>query len=279
MRRAGFTLIELIVATVIAGIVGASLLITMRRQERFYSSATEMIGVRSQLRDAADVLVADIRGAAVARYGFPVMTDTAVELFATVGTSVVCSPPAGRTLSLSNNALLTSILAPPDTGDIALIFADSTKWIETRISSFAAKSTTTCGYTLTLPVAVDSAIHMGSPVRFIRRGRYSIYRSSDGEWYLGYRRCNAIGPSVCTTIQPVSGPYLPYSKIGAGGIGFRYFDQSGSELTDAASSLRVARVDVIIRGETRRAVSLAGDALKRYRDSVVVSISPRNRLR
>lgn len=253
---------------------------TFRRQERFYSSATEMIGVRSQLRDAADVLIADIRGAAVARYGFPLMTDTAVEMFTTIGTSVVCSPPSGRTLFLSNSALLTSFLASPDTGDIALAFTDSTRWIEARISSFATRALAPgCGYTVTFPKTVDSAIHQGSPIRFVRRGRYSIYRSSDGEWYLGYRRCNAVGQSVCTTIQPVSGPYLPYSKSGASGLGFRYFDQNGAELVDAAVSTRVARVDVVVRGETRRPVSLSGDAVRRYRDSVVISISPRNRVR
>jgi prepilin-type N-terminal cleavage/methylation domain-containing protein len=280
MRRAGFTLLELIVATVIAGIVAASLLMTFRRQERFYGSATEMMGVRSQLRDAADVLITDIRGATVSRYGFPLMTDTAVEMFASIGTSVVCSPPSGRTLYLSKSALLTSFLASPDTGDIALLFADSTRWIESRITSFAVRSLApTCGYTVTLPIAVDSAIHQGSPIHFVRRGRYSIYRSSDGEWYLGYRRCNALGQSVCATIQPVSGPYLPYSKNGASGLGFRYFDQNGAELVDAAMSSRVARVDVVVRGETRRPIALAGDAVRRYRDSVVISISPRNRVR
>jgi prepilin-type N-terminal cleavage/methylation domain-containing protein len=305
MKRFGFTLIELVVATAIAAIVGATLLMTFRRQERFYGAATDVMSVRSQLRDAADVLVADIRGAAVARYGFPVMTDTAVELFATVGTSVVCAVPSGRTLFLppsvlSSGAVLTSFVAAPDTGDIALVYAnpfnnpDSARWIESRISGFTTRSiASSCppatgfttigdagpGYALTLQNAVDSAIRKGSPIRFLRRSRYSIYRSSDGESYLGYRRCNAIGASVCTTIQPVSGPYLSYSKNGASGLGFRYFDKNGSELSDVGLSQGVARVDVVLRGETRRAVSLAGDAMRRYRDSAVVSISPRNRAR
>jgi hypothetical protein len=214
------------------------------------------------------------------------MTDTAVEMFTTVGTSVVCGPPSGRTLSLSNSALLTSFLASPDTGDIALLYTnavdnpDSARWVESRITSFATRSLApACGYTVTLPNPVDSVIRQGAPIRFVRRGRYSIYRSSDGEWYLGYRRCNALGQSVCTTIQPVSGPYLPYSKNAATGLGFRYFDQNGGELLDAAMSYRIARVDVVVRGETRRAVSLTGDAIRRYRDSVVISISPRNRVR
>ena len=308
--QAGFTLVELIVATALAALIGSTLLVTLRRQERFYGSATEMIRLRSQLRDAADVLVADIRGAAVTRYGLSLMTDTAVELFATLGSSVVCTAPSGRTLflppgTLASGGVLTSLLASPDTGDLALLYSipggnpDSARWVESRISAFATRSLAascpastgftsaldeTAGrssYAVTLTANPPPDVRAGAPVRFIRRARYSLYRSSDGDWYLGYRRCNAIGQSICTTIQPVSGPYLRYSRSGtsSSGIGFRYFDPSGAELFDASLSAVVARIDVVLRGETARAVSLVGDARQRYRDSAVVSVSPRNRVR
>ncbi len=308
--RPAFTLVELVVATVIAAIVGGALMMTLRRQERFYASATEMIRLRSQLRDAGDVLVADLRGAAVARYGLPLMTDTAVEIFATLGTSVVCTSPSGQMLFLppavlASGAGLTSLLASPDTGDLALIYSipggnpDSARWIESRISAFATRSlATSCpastgftsaldaaagrlGYALTLPANPSFEIRPGAPVRFIRRGRYSLYRSSDGDWYLGYRRCNSTGASVCLTIQPVSGPYLPYVGGGtsAGGLAFRYFDSAGGELFDASPSSTLSRFDVVLRGETARAVALVGDAREQYRDSAVISISPRNRVR
>lgn len=296
LSRAGFSLIEIVVATALAGLVGATIMMTLRRQERFYSSATQIMNVRAQLRDAGDVLVTDIRGANVARYGLPLMTDTAVEMFATVGTSIACARPSGNTLVLPPTVLasqttLTSFLATPDTGDLALIYAnpanspDSAHWVEYRISSFSTRSVaSSCpggrsGYSLTLASPLDTTIGIGAPIRFARRSRYSLYRSSDGEWYLGYRRCNALGRSSCTTIQPVSGPYLPYSRSGSAGLGFRYFDASAVELTDAALSLTVARVDVILRGETARAASMRGDATQRFRDSLVISISPRNRLR
>jgi prepilin-type N-terminal cleavage/methylation domain-containing protein len=308
--RGGFTLIELIVAAVLAAVVGAALMMSLRKQERFYASATEMMQLRAQLRDAADVLVADIRGAAVSRYGLTLMTDTALEFFSTLGTSVLCAAPSGKTLflppaTLSSGAVLTSFVASPDTGDLALVLSfpnakpDSAHWIESRISAFASRSlNTSCpaatgftsaldaaasrtGYALTLPAALPSEVRKGAPVRFVRRARYSLYRSSDGAWYLGYRRCNAIGQSVCATIQPVSGPYLAYSRGGTSvsGLAFRYFDTNGNELFDAALSPELARVDVVLRGETSRAVALIGDARQRYRDSSVVTVSPRNRVR
>jgi type II secretory pathway pseudopilin PulG len=308
--RDGFTLVELVVATVLATLVGATLMMTLRRQQRFYGSATEIIQVRAQLRDAADVLTADIRGAAVARYGFPLMTDSALELFTTIGSSVACATPAGRTLSLppatlASGTVLTSLLASPDTGDLALVYAmpagqpDSGRWEESRIAGFASRSlASSCppvtgftsasdaaagrtGYALTLAAPPPASVRKGAPVRFIRRARYSLYRSSDGEWYLGLRRCNAIGRSVCGTIQPVSGPYLSYGKNGTGesGLAFRYFDSAGEEVVDALLSPAIARIDIVLRGETARAVSLAGDAQRRFRDSAIVSISPRNRAR
>ena len=307
-RRAGFTLIEMIVATAIAAIVGATLMVTLSRQERFYSSAAQMLEVRGQLRDGGDILTSDIRGAAIERYGLTLMTDSAVEFFSTIGGSVVCETPAGQTLflppdTLSSGGTLTSLLASPDTGDIALIYAmrggvpDSALWVDARIAAFATRSlSASCpsssgftssgdiaagerGYALTL-TATPTGIRKGAPVRFLRRGRYSLYPSG-GEWYLGYRRCNAAGSSSCGTIQPVSGPYLPYNGQGSpdAGLAFRYFDANGSEITDEAFSHTVSRIDIVLRGATARAVALVGDARVRYRDSTVVSVSPRNRAR
>lgn len=308
-ERRGFTLIELIAATSLAALVGSALMLTLRRQERFYGAATDVMQVRAQLRDAADVLGADIRGAAIARYGLPLMTDSAMELFTAVGSSVACAAPAGKTLflpphRLASGTVLTSLLASPDTGDLALIYAmpagqpDSGRWVESRIAAFAARSvSTTCpaatgftsdadavgqtGYALTLTTAPPASVRQGAPVRFLRRGRYSLYRSSDGQWYLGFRRCNAVGASVCGTIQPVSGPYLPYERQGgrSGGMAFRFYDSAGGEVVDALLSPTISRIDVVFRGETARVVSLAGDARLRYRDSAIVSISPRNRAR
>jgi prepilin-type N-terminal cleavage/methylation domain-containing protein len=309
-KRTGFSLIELIVAITLAGMLGAAIMMTLRRQERLYSASSEMLRVRGQLRDATDVLVSDIRGSATARYGLPLMTDSALELFTSIGGSVVCSPSSGRTLflpptRLSSGTSLTSLLALPDTGDLALVYSvrggnpDSAQWMEFRIAAFAARSLgASCppstgftssldatagrtGYALTLASTPVEALRKGAPVRFLRRGRYSLYRSSDGDWYLGYRRCNAIGQSACSTIQPVSGPYLPYGG-GApndAGLAFHYFDAAGNEIVDASLSAAVARIDVVLRGETMRAVSLAGDARTRYRDSAVVAVSPRNRAR
>jgi len=86
-------------------------------------------------------------------------------------------------------------------------------------------------------------------------------------------------PSSCDAVQPVSGPYNAYSPGSGSGLSFRYYDVTGAELTSESTGVTVARVDIVLRGATARAVSLAGDSRRMYRDSAIVSVSPRNRLR
>ena len=306
--RKGFTLIEMVLAATIASGAAAFMIGTLVRQQKFYSSAAAILDSRAQLRDAADVLTTDIRAAAVATLGMPVMRDSAIEMFSTIASSVICTVAPGSSVTLppvilASGTTLTSMLALPDTGDIALLytfapgFPDSGTWEPLRINAFAPRSVATAcppptGFTTTTDIGSTSpafavtfaaaparALTPGQPVHFVRRARYSLYKSSDGKWYLGYRRCNAIGPSSCAAIQPVSGPYDPYGGPNSSGIVFKYFNAAGSGLGPTAISNDVARVDVIIRGKSARKANLAGDAVASYRDSVVVSVSPRNRRR
>ncbi len=309
LTRTGFTLAELLMSIAIAGVVAAAATATLVRQQRLYAAAAEILDVRGQLRDAADVLAADIRGAAVAGYGMPLTTDSAIEMFTTIGTSIACTAPAGVSIGLAPSVLangntLTSLLVTPDTGDLAAIYTipagnpDSARWETRRIISFASRALgSTCpastgftsladasagatGYQTVLAGPLVNFARKGAPIRFLRRARYSLYRSSDNLWYLGYRRCSVTAGAGCTTIQPLSGPYRPYGARGnQSGLSFRYFNIDGVEIPSGASAgASVARVDVILRGQSTRALSLTGDSRQSFGDSIVVSVSPRNRL-
>ena len=310
--RSGFTLIEVIVAAAVASLVGAAVYTTLVRQQQFYALASGTLSVRARLRDAADVLTTDLRGAAVATYGLPLLTDSAIEMFTGIGSAVACDSPQLTTATvgippsvLESGTTLTSILSTPEAGDIAILYGspanapDSGRWESIPVASFASQAVatacpaatkfTTAGdaaggrraYAVTLAAPPGPTVRKGAPIHFLRRVRYSLYRSSDGAWYLGYRRCTVSGTPRCATIQPVSGPYNPYTPPGAGtsGLEFRYYDVAGTELSSSSSGRSVARVDIVTRGSTERSVSVSGDARSVYRDSVVVSVSPRNRLR
>ena len=295
--RAGLSLIELIAVIAILGLMGGLIGSTIVGQQRFHRRAAAALDARQGVRDAMEVLSTDIRGASL-EDTVRVMADSALELFAGIGTSVACRTISGTSIALAAESptanTLTSFLLNPDSGDLALIYrrndsleVDGDRWERHRIATLTPRSgDPDClaegiapgeGFVLTVQSPVDGVVAPGTPVRFVRRGRYSLYRSSDSEWYLGYRRCNAIGVSVCGAIQPISGPYRRYSADKAQtGFLFEYFDPVGAPLTATASPLSIARVDVTARADPGRTVS-GGTGGGRLPEFATVSIAIRNR--
>ena len=295
----GLTLIELAVVLALLGLIGGVIGSLLVRQQRFYRASSELLQTREGVRDALEVLATDIRGAATAD-SVRLLADSAIELFSALGTSVVCQLNGPVAVGLppsvpGSNSRLTSFATQPDTGDLALFYVQvdsSEEWERHRIaglssraldvacptsSGFSAADDAANGaYALTLREPLTQAVHAGTPVRFIRRGRYSLYHASDGQWYLGYRRCNAIG-SACAAIQPLSGPYRSYgSNHSATGILFQYFDATGGFMGAGSSALDLARVDIIARAESQQQVLIEGGVF-RPADSGTVSVSLRNR--
>lgn len=299
--RSAFSLIEMTVVLVIVGAIGSTIGLLLMRQQRFYRGTSELIATRQSVRDAIEVLTTDIRGMSVADTA-RLLADSAMEFFSTVGSSVVCQvlgpSEVGLAPASAPGSTLSSFATQPDTGDLAVVYAQSApavgRWRRYRIVAFSARAiSTTCpvtsafatdveiaggsrAYAVSLDPPLADEIRPGSPVRFIRRGRYSLYRASEGDWYLGYRRCNAIGGSICGSIQPLSGPYHGYTPdVTQSGLVFEYFDRTG--LDARAAPLSLARVDVTARAASRQSL-----LVERRRwtpsDSAHVSVALRNRL-
>ena len=297
----GFTLIELVVVLAILSVIGGAIGITLLRQQRFYRGATELLYAREGVRDAIDLLSTDIRGMATADT-VRLLADSAIEMFASVGSSVVCQV-VGNEVGLPGEVrppgnTLSAFVTQPDTGDLALFYSDSieaaSEWERHRIAAFSVRSlAATCpastgfsdagaidagapGFVVTLSTPLSSHVVRGAPVRFIRRARYSLYRAGDGDSYLGYRRCNALGPPACGSIQPLSGPYRDYSRNpGSTGLLFEYFDVRGARLGADASPSALARVDVTARAESRQRILVEGRS-RSYGDSATVAVWVRN---
>ena len=275
------------------GLVGAAMASAVHKQQRFHRHASALLDARQGVRDAMEVLSGDIRGSSPADT-IRLMADSALELFTTIGTAVACRSTSGNSIFLAAESAtgntLSSFLVPPDTGDLALVFnltGDATvgSWARYRVAGFAVRTsrpgclgdadTSAEGFLLTLQRLPEPAARSGAFVRFIRRGRYSLYRASDGQWYLGYRRCNALGLSVCGAIQPLSGPYRRYSPDNAEtGFLFEYFDADGERLA-AGSPLSVARIDVTARAH--KDPGTGGGAGMHLPESATATIALRNR--
>jgi hypothetical protein len=230
--------------------------------------------------------------------------DSAIEFFAVIGSSVVCQS-LGSQIGLparhSDTNSLSAFLVEPDTGDIATFYIRSAEgrgdWEPHRISGFSSRSlASSCpvssgfsaqpdldaamtGFVVALADPPPGGIKAGVPVRFLRRARYSLYRASDGRWYLGYRRCNAVGASTCGPVQPLSGPYRAYSSDPRdSGLDFEYFDAYGQPLGPSDSPLTIARVDISARSDGSERIATSGRT-GGISESATISVAVRNRIR
>lgn len=296
-RRAGFTLVELMVAIVLVGIVLGSLINVIVRQQRFYRGATEVIDTRSQTRQAINLLPGDLRMLSSGLGDIIEMRDSVIDMYATVGTGVACRVGLQSVSLPPMNAArgqFTSWTSPPRIGDQIHIFVNDSGTFRTHRVISVDSNTVHCPggtdpvidgaadagkqrYWIQFAPAPDAFIVVGAPVRITRRVRYSLYQSpTDRQWYLGYREQTA-DAAVLTAIQPVSGPYRAYAPDNTSGLAFFYFDGAGAPTTNR---LQVARVDVAVRTRTNQRIQISGmmtDADGRRSHSDSLSIALRNR--
>ena len=308
-RRAprGFTLVEVIVVMVLLGVVVGGLVRVLAGQQRFYRSAGDLMDSRSQVRQAVFILPAELRGASVAGGDFLAASETMIDFRSTIMSSVVCAATANSITMppaiLSSGQTLTAMRYAPATNDIVAIYNDGPTtranddgWSYHVTTAFAptvgacpvgvpgagansyvgAADVGRPAFVASINPGVPATIAVGAPVRILRRMIYSLYAASDGEWYLGIQECTP----GCSAIQPVAGPYRPFEGQGrANGLSFAYFDENDVVLNpaNAGDLLRIARVEVTVRGQTQSAISLPGMAAERKTDVLTVQVGLRNR--
>jgi prepilin-type N-terminal cleavage/methylation domain-containing protein len=292
--RSGFTLVELLIVLVLLAIVGGGLMGMVAKQQRFFNGTYDLIELRSQLRQAEAVLSSDLRGMSTPGGDLVAMTDSSMDFRYTIGSSIACATPAGFTIIIpptttANGNTLTNWLSEPARGDTAYVFDDSTKttsssddvWQPYEISALNTGGGTcdgaylaqSAGYALVATSSISGTIVQGAPIRFVRRAHYSLYQSgNDNNWYLGYS-CSACGTS---TVQPIAGPFMPYAAAGAGTSGIRitYFDSTG---VTTSTMTNVARISIVLRGQTRSALNVSGLKQGVYMDSIRMNVALRNR--
>jgi hypothetical protein len=141
----------------------------------------------------------------------------------------------------------------------------------------ATKDAAKSRWLITVPTTtpLSSTILVGAGVRFTRSTEYKLYRSStDNLWYLGMRTYSG---SAWGSSQPVAGPFRSYVATGATGIGFSYYDESGTAVANTTvGRASIARVDVVLRAQgTDPANALANNA--QFSDSLAFRVAIRNR--
>ncbi|HEX6534759.1 MAG TPA: prepilin-type N-terminal cleavage/methylation domain-containing protein [Gemmatimonadaceae bacterium] len=311
-RRAGLTLIELLVVIVLLGIVAGGMLKIINQQQRYYTGSSGIIETRQTVRQGIDVLQSEMRALSPGDTDIYAIGSNFIEIRANEGSSVICSIDAARTTivvppgkTLSSGATLTSWVSGPEGGDSLLVQnwgtkpgASDDKWERIQVTGPATpggscapgtaftqtdpitgvamltSSEAAQGWTLTLASdkPLPGSVAIGAPIRLFRRVRYELYQASDRKWYLGYQDCVTLRTPVCTTLQPVAGPYVSPTNAQPG-LAFAYFDSTGAATTDR---FKVRRIDIVMHARSNASMDVAGHAPGFYDRSLSTSVTVRN---
>lgn len=291
--RRGFSLIELMVILALSSIVIGGLTSVLVRQQRFYRGTADLIETRSQIRQAAGIIPSDLRGVSTIGGDILAVSDTSMVFWATIGQAVACAAVPGTyeisipPLVLANNNTLASFTMTPSAGDTVYVYHDGPteaasddEWVAYGITGPPNASTLAClnltgnldlntqRYSFPLDKPLGANLSVGTPLRFLRRTRYTLFKAQDGAWYLGYCSPDCVG-----TPQPIAGPFLPGGGANAG-VSFSYQDAAGAATTVPAN---IAQVSIVVRGKTQGVVDMGGYNTTQVGDSLRFSVAIRNR--
>ena len=266
-HHAGVVLVEMLVALTLLGIVLALVSAVSVRQQQFLRNLDANAASSARMREARAVLPLDLRGLSPADVRVSEARDTSLEVRATIGSAVICDTSGTDAIlfpKAPDSLSYTSMLRNPERGDTAWLLdtsADSSVWSAVAIdTAFVAPAgacaaavadlATAGGARWSLRLRRDSArapVTPGTALRITRPIRYTVYRASDGESYLGAREWNS-SLGRFDVVQPVVGPLAP----GAAGLRFRYFDADELELAPTTAAVnRVALVQLVLHGVAR----------------------------
>ena len=251
LTRRGVTLVELLVALSLGGLVLGVAASSMLRQQRGVRWTQALTGAELQLRAVLRLVADELEPleAGAGDLAAGQASDSTLEIRAVVASSLTCDSSATVTLvpESSSSPPLGGVARLPAAGDSLWLFRDSLGW-QGRAVTAVSRGMVGCGvptsapgpaFTLALDRPADAPA--GSPVRVSRWERWVVYRSGDGRWHLGVRDWSGAA-SRYLPAQPVAGPFVRRAPNGQR-TGFRYFDASGAELVpDGTNERSIARV-------------------------------------
>ncbi len=293
--RRGFTMVELLVAMVLLGLVSAALYRVLVNNQRLYMAQTQRIDLSQNIRAAVNILPAELREIDAADGDIVAMAPDRLEIRAMRWLGFTCVAPL---LGGGLNGL-TMVIRGGDVGqplfygargmnvvsDTMLIYYDGNQ--TTRNDDYWARGTFTgvapvvqncpglpvqTGRLVTfnlnllgLGVNQAGAIPVGAPVRGYEHVIYQLYKpAGDTSYYIGFQPAGG-------TMQPLVGPVL------TNGLTFQYYAADGSV---TAVKNQVARVDITVRARTVSAIRGGGQApAATVVDSISTSVALRNNRR
>ena len=295
--RRGFTMVELLVALVLLGLVSAALYRVLVNNQRLYMAQTQRIDLSQNIRAAANILPSELREIDASEGDIIAMSPTRLEIRAMRWIGFACvAPVLGGALNPVTMVIRGGAPGQPlffgargmnVVSDTMLIYYDGDQ--TSRNDDYWARGT----FTGVAPAAVNcpdptappqpgqlvtfnlnllglginaaGAIPVGAPVRGYEHVIYQLYQpAGDTSFYIGFQPAGG-------TMQPLVGPVL------TNGLTFQYYAADGSV---TAVKNQVARVDITVRARTTSAIRGGGQApAATVVDSISTSVALRNNRR
>ncbi|HLV27229.1 MAG TPA: type II secretion system protein [Gemmatimonadales bacterium] len=276
--KPAFSLLEVLIALVLIGILAALLSRGVIVQGRAAAEVSARTEARRVLRAAAAPLIGELRQAIIEEDAALSLVRDTLRIRTVIASGAACVAHDGRLALLSSGpvAPLAVWHSVPDARDALLLLQPHDpgdtcdRWSETSVVGASVASypppcagTAGGGSTLILAPGSPASAPAGDTtlVQAVRRVAWRLTNSADG-WYLSRTRCDAasgIAAPVCDPTQPVAGPLL---SPAAGGLRLRPLAADGTPLPAALqSSARAVELQLVAPVAVRRAGSAPHESL------------------
>ena len=240
-NRAGFTMVELLIVTVLGSLVVMAAYQVLLVNQRTYAAQNAQVQSQQTVRAGMDILFGELREISRAGSDIGIFTADSLQVRAGRSFGLVCAAnPATGVLDVRKVGSWFGV------GDSVAVYAENSPktaadddWIYGRVT--ARDTTITCSgrpaQRLTIPRVATAAatdldtVRVGANVRGYAHYTYSTY-TFDGQRYLGRK------DSTNTTV-PLVGPLQS-----SAGLAFRYLDSLDVVTTTASS---VSQIEVTLR--------------------------------
>lgn len=246
----GFTLVEVLVAMTLTGIVVAGTLRALSAQKKFYARQARILDARHAMRASATILASELREVSSAGGDLYAIGPDSVAIRSTVGFAIACGVNTG-----SSQVYLTEVSGHFNlaNADSILIFVENgiddgdDGWRALLVTGLSPGGPScSWGAPAEMSMTVNgslSGVWIGSPVRLFQPYVYGLYQESDGRSWLGRKEYVAAASYI-----PVAGPLAPADSSG---LVLTYYDAAGAATTNR---LNVARIDIQVRAPTYRSL-------------------------
>lgn len=298
LNRRGFTLIEIMVALVVFGLVAATLTQVIVNGQRVTAMQQARAGLQSNLRVGSMMVPNELRMLNQSdTTDILDVSDTSIIYLAMRGYYALCAPPTSGTsinvMRVAGTGFNFDYRAPA-VGDSAFIFYENDtlkmsddKWVRVGISAVSGASTCTypatggtsrSSLTLTLSPGIDVSTYTlskfleGSPVRSYEVTRMSLFTSGGQQWF---GMCTGGSVASPCSLQPVLGPLAS-----SNGVTITRYDSAGNSITAntfaARNSLRSMSIRFIGTSDQQVARGTGNAGLGYVQDTLTTMVTLRN---